>query len=293
KQVAQIVQARTAAAEPSLLLDARGLGVALRDDEAPELIAEFSRDFLPHGPTEEIAEADPAIVDRIRQKDAPAVLGQLHVLEMRPSGWIDADGGSYVHLVVVLEALRPHVAPPLNVFRLPVLQRALQPPVARQPDVVGNSFGGYHGVFLSMPFGIHVHVLLKSNSGRDCDPYAVSAPFSPTAFGRWKIQFCHAVSRPNIFVSIVSGPAKRRLASMPVRASGDSAARASIASRTSSSQSSSSGANETSPASYASRGSNGPSCASSSSTRDGSPRKRVCRCVSPLLIFNGPASARA
>jgi hypothetical protein len=64
---------------------------------------------------------------------------------------------------------------------------------------------------------------------------------SPTAFGRWKIQFCHAVSRPKIFVSIVSGPAKRRLASRPVIASGENAARASTAARTSSSQSISSG----------------------------------------------------
>ena len=53
---------------------------------------------------------------------------------------------------------------------------------------------------------------------------------------------------------------------MPVSASGDSAARSSIASRTSSSQSRSSGANETSPASSASSASNGPSCASASAT---------------------------
>src|SRR5688572_30689396 len=39
------------------------------------------------------------------------------------------------------------------------------------------------------------YVLLKSNSGRAWEPYAVRAPLSPTAFGRWKIQFCQAVSR--------------------------------------------------------------------------------------------------
>ena len=48
----------------------------------------------------------------------------------------------------------------------------------------------------------------------------MSAPRSPTALGRWNIQFCHALSRPNIFDSIVSGPGNRRLASMPTRASG-------------------------------------------------------------------------
>ena len=94
----------------------------------------------------------------------------------------------------------------------------------------------------------------KSNSARSDVPYAVSAPFGPTAFGRWKIQFCHAVRRPKIFVSSVSGPTKRRFASMPVSASGDSAARLSIARRTSSSQSISSGAKVTRPASSASCG---------------------------------------
>jgi len=53
-------------------------------------------------------------------------------------------------------------------------------------------------------------------------PYFVSAPCSPTALGRWKIQFCHAVNRPKILVSIVSGPANRSKASMPVSASGES-----------------------------------------------------------------------
>src|SRR4051812_7480911 len=48
-----------------------------------------------------------------------------------------------------------------------------------------------------------IHVLRKSNSGRACVPYEVNAPFSPTAFGRWKIQFCQAVRRPKIFVSMV------------------------------------------------------------------------------------------
>ena len=49
-----------------------------------------------------------------------------------------------------------------------------------------------------------------------------------TAFGRMKIQFCHAVSRPKTRVCIVSGPAKRRLASMPVSASGERLARSSM-----------------------------------------------------------------
>jgi hypothetical protein len=35
------------------------------------------------------------------------------------------------------------------------------------------------------------------------------APSGPEALGRWKIQFCQAVSRPKILVSSVSGPTKR------------------------------------------------------------------------------------
>ena len=58
-------------------------------------------------------------------------------------------------------------------------------------------------------------------------PNSFNAPSSPTALGRWKIQFCQAVNRPNILVSSVSGPAKRRLASIPVRESGEKLRRSS------------------------------------------------------------------
>ena len=130
KQVAQVVQARAALAEQPLLLDARRLGVALRHDQAAELVAELARHFLPDRLPEEIAEADRAVVDGIGEEDAPAILRQLHVLEVRPPVRVDADRRAHVHLVVILEPLRPHVLPPLDVLRLPVLERALQPLVA-------------------------------------------------------------------------------------------------------------------------------------------------------------------
>ena len=76
---------------------------------------------------------------------------------------------------------------------------------------------------------------------------ACSAPSSPTALGRWKIQFCQAVRRAKIFDSIVSGPPKRRLASRPVSPSGEKLARSSRKTRTSSSQSMSSSAKVTRP----------------------------------------------
>ena len=76
---------------------------------------------------------------------------------------------------------------------------------------------------------------------------------------------------------------------MPVSASGESAARLSIASRTSSSQSSSSGANVTRPASSASAASNGPLVREQlRRPARGSPRNRVSSRVSPLLIVSGP-----
>ena len=85
KQVAQVVEARAAMPEPALLLDARRLGVALRDDQPPQLVAELAGHFLPHRLAEEIAEADRAIDDRIGEEDAPAVLRQPDVLEVRPA----------------------------------------------------------------------------------------------------------------------------------------------------------------------------------------------------------------
>src|SRR5262249_22693415 len=82
KQIPKVVNAPAAMTKPPLLLDARRLGVALRDDEPPELVAEFARDFLPDGLAKEVAEPDRAVHDGIREKNAPAILGQAHVLEV-------------------------------------------------------------------------------------------------------------------------------------------------------------------------------------------------------------------
>src|SRR5438128_2944091 len=280
KQIAQIVEAWASVAERPLLLDACRLDIALRHDQPPQLIPELAGHFVPHRLAEEVAESDAPIGNRIGEEDAPTIFGQLDVLEVRPPARIDADRRANVDLVVILEPLRSHVAPPLDVLRLPMLERALQALVAREVHVVRNLLGGDH--LCSSPR----YVLFQSNSGRPCCPYTLSAPFSPTAFGRWKIQFCHAESRPKIFVSIVSGPAKRRLASMPVSASGDRLARSSMASRTSSSQSISSGANVTSPASSAVSASM--ASPTGTSAREGSFRKRVCRRERPLPIGSAP-----
>src|SRR5215510_10239477 len=68
---------------------------------------------------------------------------------MRPPLGVDADRGPDVHLVVILEPLRPHVPPPLDVFRLPVLERALQALVAREVYIVRNLLGRDHEASLT------------------------------------------------------------------------------------------------------------------------------------------------
>ena len=45
---------------------------------------------------------------------------------------------------MILEALRPHIAPPLDVLRLPVLERTLQPFVAGEVDVIRDFLGRDH-----------------------------------------------------------------------------------------------------------------------------------------------------
>jgi hypothetical protein len=146
EQVAQVVEARTMRAQRALLFDAGGFGVTLNHDQPAELVAELTRHFLPHRLSLEITEANATILRRLRQENAPPIFGQLHVVEVRPAGRVDADRGTQVHLVAVLESRRPHLSPPIQVGRLPMLECPQQPLVAGQADVVGNFFSGDHGV---------------------------------------------------------------------------------------------------------------------------------------------------
>src|SRR5207244_9654768 len=162
--------------------------------------------LLPRGLALVIAEGDRAVGLRLGEEDAPAVVGHLEIAELRPALRVHADGGAQVD-VPGLVAFRSHVPPPLEEPRLPFFQRALQAAVAGEVDVVRNA--------LQIIDGPH-HTLLRSKSLRSPVPYTWSAPFGPTAFGRWKIQFCQAERRPKILVSCVSGPPKRREASIQV-----------------------------------------------------------------------------
>src|SRR5882757_7950534 len=222
-----------------------------------------------------IAKRDFALVLRFGQKYSPPVIRHLHIAEARPPLRIDRSRRSQIDFAL-LESCRPHLRPPFLEAGLPLFERALEPTILRQVHIVRN------------PLGVidrHRHTLRASNSARRPLPYSFSAPFSPVALGRWKIQFCHADSRAKILVSIVSGPAKRSDASIPVNASGEKAARSSLAIRTSSSQSISSGANVTSPNSSASSACRSSSIRPRNSSRwFGSSIKRVSSRASPFNI---------
>ena len=137
EQVAQVVLRRRRCAQVALLLDRGRLGVALGDDDPPEVGAVLARDFLPGRLALVLAKGDaPVGIGRI-QEDAPAIVGHLHVVEMRPATGLHADRGAQVD-VGGRRAVRPHVAPPIEKRRLPVLERALQRTIAAEIDVVGN-----------------------------------------------------------------------------------------------------------------------------------------------------------
>jgi hypothetical protein len=135
EEVAAVVHGRRAVAQQALLLDAGGLGVPLRDDDAAQRVAELAGNLLPRGIPEEVSEPYPAVVLGRGQEDPPFVVGHLHVVEVRPSLRIDRDGGAEVDLVR-LEIRGAGLVPPLEVVGLPLLERPEQALVLRQVDVV-------------------------------------------------------------------------------------------------------------------------------------------------------------
>src|SRR5437660_11576150 len=89
EEVAQVVERRTGMAEHALLLDRRGLGVALRHDQAPQRRAVFAGYLLPHRLPHLVAEADLALGHRVGKENAPAVVGHLERAVMRPALRVD------------------------------------------------------------------------------------------------------------------------------------------------------------------------------------------------------------
>lgn len=124
EQVAQVVLAGRRQAQVTLLLDAGRLGVALGDDDAAQVGAVLAGHVLPGGLAQVVAEVDLAVGFSWVEEDAPAVLGHLDVVEVRPALRIDAGGGAQVDVEAV-RAVGAHVLPPLQVVGLPALERAL------------------------------------------------------------------------------------------------------------------------------------------------------------------------
>ena len=137
EEVAKIVKRRAGETEMALLLDRSRLGIALRDDQTPQVRPVFARDFLPRRLAFVCTEIHLAPRFGRCEKDAPAVVRHLHVIEMRPAFGLDADRGAEVN-VGGARPLGPHVGPPVLELGLPVLQRALQRQVARKLHVVGD-----------------------------------------------------------------------------------------------------------------------------------------------------------
>ena len=139
KEIPQVVERRRGEPEMTLLLDRRGLRVALCHDEPAQVCAMLPGHFLPRRVPLVCAEVDLAIGLGGIQEDAPAIVGHPDEIEMRPALGIDADRGTQVDLVIV-RAFGPHLAPPVQERGLPLLERALEHAVLGEADVVRDLF---------------------------------------------------------------------------------------------------------------------------------------------------------
>ena len=155
EQVAHVVERRRGLAEMALLLDRGGLGVALDHDEPAQHGAVFARHLLPGRLAEMAAERDLAVLLRRRQQDAPAVFRHPHIVELGPALGIDRDRGAQIDQRL-LEALRPHVLPPVEIARVPAFQRAQDAAVLGEADIVRDlgrvvDVDEVHGTLLYVP----------------------------------------------------------------------------------------------------------------------------------------------
>jgi hypothetical protein len=160
EQVTEIIHGWAGLPEQSLLLDACGFRVSLRDDQAPERVAMLAGHLLPHGLAVVVSTRDGSVLHGVGEEDSPAIVRHLHVVEVRPALRIDAGGGTQVH-VVVRRAFGAHVFPPVDVVGLPGLERALQLLVVREVDVIRDLV-----VVDDLTHGCLDQVRRKSNSAR-------------------------------------------------------------------------------------------------------------------------------
>ena len=137
EHVAHVVERRRGLAEMALLLDRRGLGVALDDDQTAQHGAVFAGHVLPDRIAKMLAEGNfPSLFLR-REQDAPAVFRHLHVVELGPALRVDRDRRAQIDQRL-LEADRPHALPPVDIARMPAFERAQDGAILGEADIVGN-----------------------------------------------------------------------------------------------------------------------------------------------------------
>jgi hypothetical protein len=137
EEVAQVVQARRREAQRPLLLHRGRLGVALDDHQPAQVGAVLAGHLLPRRVAAVVTEADAAIVPRVGEEDAPAIVGHLDIAEVGPAVLADGDGGTQVD-VVVLEGDRPQLLPPVDEAWLPRLEGPSEATVTGEVNVVGD-----------------------------------------------------------------------------------------------------------------------------------------------------------
>src|SRR5579863_1196448 len=107
----------------ALLLNRSRFGIALGDDQAAQCRTVLARNLLPDLLAIIVAEADLALGIAIREENSPAIIGHAYEAVCRPSLGVDGGRGAQVN-VGNLKILWAELLPPVQKFRLPVLQRA-------------------------------------------------------------------------------------------------------------------------------------------------------------------------
>ena len=138
EEVAQVVARGAGTAEMALLLDRSGFGVTLDNDQPAQRRPVVARHPLPDRLALVVAEADAAVRLGVCEKDAPAIVRHPGEAEVRPAAAVDRRGGAQIHLRRAARH-RPHLPPPVEKGRLPLLQRAPQAAIGREIDVVGDA----------------------------------------------------------------------------------------------------------------------------------------------------------
>ena len=139
EDVAQVVERRRRLTEMALLLDRRGLGVALDHDQPAEHGAIFARHLLPCRLSQMPAESNLAALLLRGEQNAPAIFRHPHVVELGPALRIDRDRGAQID-ERFLEPFRPHGLPPVDIAGVPAFERAQHRAILGEADIVRESW---------------------------------------------------------------------------------------------------------------------------------------------------------